>query len=83
MGSFANLRFSHTLTEIPERIALDKEAMKLLQYALLLDVEYEYRRYLMLIEKIQNTSPSEILKLIDAERETTFTQLFERTHTGE
>ena len=80
MGSFANLRFSHTLSDIPEHIALDKEAMKLLQYALLLDVEYEYRRYLILIEKIANTDPKDILEMIDAERTTTFEQLFEKTH---
>jgi len=83
MGPFANLRFSHTLNEIPEHIALDKEAMTLIQKMLLLDVEYDYRRYINLIEKISVTSPQEILDMIDGEREETFTQLFNRTQNKE
>ena len=83
MGSFANLRFSHTITEIPEEVALNQEAMKSLEYLLLLDVEYDYRRYLLLIEKITKSDPQEILNLIDGERTKTFEQLFAQSHKGE
>lgn len=79
MGQFANLRFSHTLTNIPQQVALDKEAMKLLEYLMLLDVEYDYRRYLILIEQITTTEPNKVLDLIEGERTTAFEQLFART----
>ena len=83
MGSFANLRFSHTISEIPNEIATNQEAMKALEYLLLLDVEYDYRRYLLLIEKVTKTDPQEILNLIDGERTTTFENLFKQSHKGE
>lgn len=81
MGNFANLKFSHTLTEIPEEVALNKSAMQALEYLVLLDVEYDYRRYLMLIESVTKLDPSEILSFIDGERTKTFEQLFALTHT--
>ena len=84
LGNYSNIKISHTMTDIPENIALSRQAMGLVQDMLLLDVEYEYRRYQALTEKLGKlTDNASVLEMIDAERESTFEQLFALTHKGE
>jgi len=79
MGNYANIKFAHTLSEIPEKIALNPIAMELLQYVLLLDVEYAYKRYHMLMDKTTNMKLDEVLAYIEAERQSTFEELISQT----
>jgi len=85
MGNYANIKFAHTLNDIPESIALNVEAMKLLEYTLLLDVEYSYKRYHRLMEVIAKSNPEEVLSFIEAEQQATFEQLIKTINqkTGE
>jgi hypothetical protein len=79
MGNYANIKFAHTLSEIPEKVALNPKSMELLQYLILLDVEYAYKRYHMLMDKTTNMKLDEILEYIEAERQSTFEELINQT----
>lgn len=75
LGNYSNIEFSHTITEIPEKIALDPKAMELLSYVLLLDIEYAYKRYHLLIEQVNTKNLSEVIEFIETERQDTFSEL--------
>lgn len=75
------LRFSDTIQEIPEHITTNPEAMRLLRYLQLVDIEWAYVKYLELkantpkitsIEAIQ-----EAREFLEEERRQVFASLFE------
>lgn len=75
------LKFSDTITDIPDEISFNPEAMKLLRYLQLIDIEYSYLRYLeiKLSEPRQHTADTIVDTRIslDEQRTTTFAQLLE------
>lgn len=79
MGNYANLKLGHTLNEIPEKIATNPQAMNLLQYVLLLDVEYAYKKYHQLLERTGGMRLEDALEFLEQERSTTFEQLIAQT----
>lgn len=82
LGNYANVKFAHTILDIPENISTNPKSMELLQYVLLLDVEYAYKRYHLLMEKTTNMRLDEVLEYIEAERVSTFEQLIAQTTQG-
>jgi hypothetical protein len=78
LGSYQNLKLTHTITDIPDKIALNSKAMDLLQYSLLLDIELGYEKYVQLFEKVQHYKSKQdmtALEFIEQERISTFEQL--------
>lgn len=76
---FEPLRVVDTITEIPDVVASNQEAMKLLRYLQLIDIEWTYIRYNKLrSETPKLTSLESIAKaqeFLEQERRTTFENL--------
>jgi len=75
LGDFRNIKFSDEIRDIPEEVALNKDAMALLHYVQLLDTEYAYNRYLELAKANNTIKQEEILTFLESERTRTFEDL--------
>jgi hypothetical protein len=75
------LKFTDTITEIPDTVASNPDAMKLLRYLQLVDIEWSYLTYmeLRLAEpKLATTGAvKEAREFMEAERTVTFEKLLE------
>jgi len=81
LGDYQNLKVTDSITEIPDAIARNPEAIKLLRFLQLVDIEWSYLTYqkLRLSEpKIVNSeSIKSAIDYIESERTTTFEKLIE------
>jgi hypothetical protein len=79
LGDYQNIKFTDTLTEIPETILLNPEAVKLLRYLQLVDIEWAYTHYMELRRRLPKIMKPEdleaALNFIESERTHTFEQL--------
>lgn len=79
LGDYQNIKFTDTLTEIPEAILLNPEAVKLIRYLQLVDVEWSYLNYMDLRRKQPKITKTEDLEaaltFVEEERTRTFEQL--------
>lgn len=78
---FEPFHVADTITEIPEVIAKNPEAMKLLRYLQLVDIEWAYINYQLLRKNEPKTSIEDLLKFVETERNKTFEELIK--HIGE
>ncbi len=77
LGDFRNIKFSNTLTGIPEEIARNERAVELLFMQQYLSCEIAYRRYHSLIKSIAEASIEEALEKLEKERTNTMQELYE------
>lgn len=75
LGDYKNIKFTDSISGIPEHVAMDTEAMDLLRYIQLLEVEQSHKRYIKLAEKLNLDKLDEILAVIEEERHNTWEQL--------
>jgi hypothetical protein len=77
LGDFKNIKFYDEITEIPEEVANNPEASSLLRYLQLLEIEYSYNHYMLLVEKLygHKLPLDEILELLEKERSLVFENL--------
>jgi hypothetical protein len=79
------LRFTDTITEIPDTIASNPDAIKLLRYLQLVDIEWSYLTYLELRLAEPKLLSAEAVKqareYMEAERTVTFEKLLESIKT--
>lgn len=79
------LKFTDTITEIPDAVASNPEAIKLLRYLQLVDVEWSYLTYLELrLHEPKLTSADavrEAREYMESERTVTFEKLLESIKT--
>ena len=82
---FEPLKFSDTITEIPDVVASNPEAMKLLRYLQLVDIEWSYLTYLhMRLAEPKLLTPDAVAEaraFMESERTTTFEKLLEAVKT--
>ena len=80
---FEPLRISDTITEIPEIVATNPEAMRLLRYLQLVDLEWTYVQYMKLKSKEPKTIAGidDANEFLEAERRTTFESLLKEIRT--
>lgn len=75
------LKFTDTITEIPDVIASNQDAMKLLRYLQLVDIEWSYLTYLELRlaepKLLTASAVKEAKDYMEAERTVTFEKLLE------
>ena len=85
LGDYQNIKFTDTLTEIPEAILMNSEAVKLLRYLQLVDIEWAYTHYMDLRRRSPKiTKPEDIeaaLSFVEEERTKTFEQLLNTIQT--
>lgn len=83
-GDYQNLTVTDTITEIPDSIASNPEALKLLRYLQLVDVEWSYIKYMKLRMSEPKLASAEAveqaLSFIEQERVTTFENLLAAIH---
>jgi len=81
------LKFTDTITEIPDIVASNPEAMKLLRYLQLVDVEWSYLTYLELRlaepKLLTADAVKEAKEYMEAERTVTFENLLKTIKKGE
>ena len=81
MGDYQNLKVVDTLNEIPEAIATNPDAIKLLRYLQLVDIEWTYLQY----QKLRLSQPKlaskesidDAIAFIEEERTQTFESLLQ------
>jgi hypothetical protein len=76
---FEPLRVSDVITDIPEQVASNPEAMKLLRYLQLVDIEWTYVQYAKLRAKMPRLTSVESIdsanEYLEEERRNTFENL--------
>jgi hypothetical protein len=82
MGEFANLKFISEITNIPQEIALNKEAVRLINYSQTLEAERAYQDYTRLkLEKLPKGKLEDVIvstiEIIEEEQSRTWEQLLE------
>lgn len=77
LGDYQNIKFTDTITEIPETIMTNPNAMKLLRYLQIVDLEWGYLNYMKLRAERPQGSLDEVFEFIENERTVTFEQLLE------
>jgi hypothetical protein len=77
LGNYQNIKLIDEITGIPDEVSNNSEAMKLLRYFQLLELEYSYSRYMLLEEKLygQKMPMEEILETLEKERTIVFADL--------
>lgn len=78
LGDFKNIKFSDEITGIPDEISNNQEAMKLLHYLQLIEIEFSFSRYVVLENKFygpQKMPLDSILEYLENERTATFESL--------
>lgn len=78
-GDYQNITIKDTINEIPEAIATNSEALKLLRYLQLVDLEWSYLNYMKLRASEPKITNAESLEaatsFIEEERTITFEKL--------
>lgn len=82
LGDYQNIKFTDTITEIPEALALNPDALKKIRYLQIVDMEWSFINYMNLryrqpkigsaLETIEVA-----LEFIEEERTRTFQQLLD------
>ena len=79
LGDYQNIKFTDTISEIPDAVASNPDAIKLLRYLQLVDIEWGYLSYMRLRlsePKLGNSESVETaLSFIENERTITFENL--------
>lgn len=79
LGDYQNIKFSDTITEIPDTIIKNQDSMRLIKYLQLVDIEWSYLRYMNLRREMPKIlspeSIEEALSFVEAERIRTFSEL--------
>lgn len=79
LGDYQNIKFTDTILEIPQTILLNPEAVRLLRYLQLVDIEWAYLHYMDLRRKTPRIAKPEdveaALDFVEKERTQTFEQL--------
>ena len=79
LGDYQNIKVTDVITEIPDAVASNPEAIKLLRYLQLVDIEWTYIHYAKLRAtepKLSNLESIETaMSFIEEERTTTFENL--------
>lgn len=77
LGDYQNIKFTDTITDIPETVMQNGDALKYLRYLQLVDVEWSYLRYMTLRMKQPQSSLEQAMEFIEEERTITFERLLE------
>lgn len=77
LGDFKNIKFSSALTQIPEEIATNPEAINLLYVDMFVGMELAYRKYYAMVEKLSRANVQEVIEGLKTEQEQNFQQLKE------
>jgi hypothetical protein len=80
LGDYKNIKLISELTQIPQSIALNEEALSKLQYLLLVEIEQSYVQYHRIMKEAYRSESIEksidyALKYLETERTQTFNQL--------
>lgn len=82
LGDYQNIKFTDTITEIPEAIALNPNAVQMIRYLQIVDMEWSFINYM----NLRNRQPKigaaletieKALEFIEEERTRTFQRLLE------
>ena len=81
LGNYQNVKFVDEITDVPGSIAMNKDAMNLLHYAQLLEVEKSYQLYIKLrLDKLPKGKLEDVinetLEVLEEEQSQTWEHLF-------
>lgn len=75
LGDFKNIKFSSALTQIPEEIARNPEAINLLYVDMFIGMELAYRRYYAMVESLSRSNVQEVIESLKTEQTRNFGEL--------
>jgi hypothetical protein len=75
IADYQNIKFTSTLSDIPEEIMQDEDAVGLLYYSQGLECDMAYKRYMQLRDRITREKVTDVLEFLEEERTKTNTQL--------
>jgi hypothetical protein len=69
VGQFNNIRFSDTISGLPEYVAVNPDLLNKLRFLQLVQIELDFRKYLKLMDETGALSIDESIKLLNDLRE--------------
>lgn len=72
LGDFKNIKFTEEITEIPEEVLLNPEAMGHLRYIQLLDIDRQFNVYVYNNEAFKGDTTVATIEALEDERTRTF-----------
>lgn len=75
LGDFKNIKFSSALTQIPEDVARNPEAINLLYIDMYIGMELAYRRYYAMVENLARANVQEVIDGLETEQARNFGEL--------
>ena len=77
IANYENIKFISTLRCIPEEVAMNPEAVKLLFYGSFLECDLAYKNYLNLRKTMVEEKVTNVVEFLEEERSKTHNQLLE------
>jgi hypothetical protein len=65
LGDYRNIRFSDTIADIPDKLAMDSEFMAAIRYLQMVEIEITFRRYIELTNKVGTIKFEEAMKILE------------------
>lgn len=65
LGEYRNIRFSDSIDNIPDKLAMDSEFMAAIRYLQMVEIEISYRRYVELSKKVGTPTLEEAMKILE------------------
>lgn len=77
LGDYKSIRFSDTIDNLPEEIAMNQEIVDKIRYLQFINVESHYRQYIMLQKKVDPKliELEEAMQFLSDEKATTMEEL--------
>jgi len=65
LGDYRNIRFSDTINDIPDKLAMDGKFMAAIRYLQMVEIEITYRRYGQLMGQVGTVKLEEAMKILE------------------
>lgn len=75
LGDFKNIKFSSTLSQIPEEVARNPHAINLLYVDMFIGMELAYRRYYAMVESLARSNVQEVIESLKTEQTKNYNEL--------
>lgn len=82
LGDYKNIEFYDEITDIPTHVAVNKDAVNLINFYQLLSVEKSFREYMELQKNFSGKNNEECLELIMKMQEQTYEELLKAIENG-
>ena len=77
LEQYQNIKFTSELSDIPEEVALDEQAMDMLYYLQMVSCDLAYKKYMEIREELAKTKPN-VLEFLEAQHKQTNDEVLQK-----